>query len=381
MPKLLMLVLSWSRAGGLEAVTVEIAKTFCGFGWCVDVLSIYDADVRTVEGISSIPLSPRGKIPRSLHHRGLWRYRLRSRLVQIWKRYDLIIIGHVNILPGCSPFLTSSSGTLIWLWTYGLEVWGDIAREYLPYLSKLSRVVSISHFTRSRIQEAGTTVPITVIPPFVDEEKFVPVDDIWHIRRDEILICGRMSKTERYKGHDILFKSLRKAEELCGFPLRISVVGGGDDQPRLEALVRELGITKSVTFRGHLSFSDLVDAYQHCGVFVMPSVVIRRVNDYWSGEGFGIVYIEAAACGRPVIASQDGGAPETIIPGETGLLVDPHSVDSVANAIATVLRQPALADEMGRRGRKMVEDQFSRNVFEKNIQRVIENDISVAQSR
>jgi phosphatidyl-myo-inositol dimannoside synthase len=111
---------------------------------------------------------------------------------------------------------------------------------------------------------------------------------------------------------------------------------------------------------------ELIEAFRHCGVFCMPSRVDMPPGlPFWTGEGFGIVYIEAETCGRPVIASTEGGAPETIIPGKTGLLVDPRSPEAIASAIANILRDPIKAIAMGIRGRLVVEQKFSRDGFKK----------------
>lgn len=106
----------------------------------------------------------------------------------------------------------------------------------------------------------------------------------------------------------------------------------------------------------------------------MPSRVDRPERGYWSGEGFGLVYVEAAACGRPVIASTEGGAPETIVSGQTGLLVNPRSPEAVAHAIASVLADPARADEMGRQGRVLAETSFSRERFRSHLQELLSLD-------
>jgi phosphatidylinositol alpha-1,6-mannosyltransferase len=130
---------------------------------------------------------------------------------------------------------------------------------------------------------------------------------------------------------------------------------------------------KPVIFTGRLPFADVVHAYGRCGVFCMPSCVETGEPGFWSGEGFGIVYIEAAACGRPVIASTDGRAPETLIPNVTGLLVNPLEPDDVADAIARIRDDQAAADEMEQRGRAFVIRTFARQVFESHIRDLVDS--------
>jgi len=122
-----------------------------------------------------------------------------------------------------------------------------------------------------------------------------------------------------------------------------------------------------VEFRGRIGTEELIEAYRRCAVFAMPSRVDTHPRKVWTGEGFGIVYLEAAACGRPVIASTEGGAPEAIIPGKTGFLVDPRSPEAIADALAILLADPAEADKMGRAGRVWVETNFSIEVFRERV--------------
>jgi phosphatidyl-myo-inositol dimannoside synthase len=372
MPRLLFPVLNWNRAGGLEATTVEIGRTFREAGWDVDVLAVLDREAETADGIASEPLAPRNRVARSLHFRGLWKRRLHSLLAERRGRYDLMILGHAHLLAGL-PRIGPAETT--WLWTYGIEVWGQQLRPVTDRLRGLTRVVSISEFTARQVQRWNDEVSVSVVPCFVDEQVFVPSPDRSGVRRSEVLICGRMSTSEQYKGHETLFRSLRRAERILGRPLSISVVGDGDDRPRLERLAADLGLGNAVRFRGRVSLAELIEAYQNCGVFALPSYVEERSHGRWAGEGFGIVYIEAAACARPVIASAEGGARETIIDGETGLLVEPRSEESVAHAIADILADPVRSDAMGEAGRRLVEERFSRDRFRRDVHHLVELDL------
>jgi phosphatidyl-myo-inositol dimannoside synthase len=140
-------------------------------------------------------------------------------------------------------------------------------------------------------------------------------------------------------------------------------VGEGDWRPELEREAAALGVADRVEFAGRLSFPALVDAYRGCGVFAMPSRVDPHPTKLWTGEGLGIVYLEAQACGRPVIASTEGGAPDTILAGETGLLADPRDPVAIADAAAALLADPARADAMGARGRTWMAEHFSLGRF------------------
>ena len=240
---------------------------------------------------------------------------LHIEFVKTLQKEIILIFGHTHLLP-LLDVLPSLSKVHKYIWVYGIDAWGDEAHRWAARINRLDRLVSISSFTTDQLIHAGVTKPIDILPPFVNTLQFTPTSTPERIRRSEILICGRITGWERYKGHDLLLECLPIAERMAGGSLTLRIVGTGDDLDRLRAKARQLGLEKKVIFTGRLSFPELLEAYQHCGVFCMPSRVDRHKKPYWTGEGFGIVYIEAAACGRPVIASTDGGAPETIIPGE-----------------------------------------------------------------
>jgi glycosyltransferase involved in cell wall biosynthesis len=347
---------------------MEIAGAFQAHGWRVQVISVFDAkEFERTEGIQVAALCPRGHLQRALWSRFLWKFVAAWYLRRALAEGGLLLCAHAHLLPALD-YAPQRPNVCLWGWVYGLDVWGEQARRWVPLLNRLDRVVSISAFTAAEVVSAGLTQPVNVVPCCVDTEVFIPTPMPKLIRRNEILICGRMAVSEKYKGHQVLFQSLPMAERLLGRALSIRVVGTGDDHSRLQQQAQTLGIGARVHFVGRVSMQDLVEAYQHCGVFCMPSRVDRPDRGHWTGEGFGIVYVEAAACGRPVIASAEGGAPETILPGQTGLLVDPRSPERVAKAIADVLSDSGRADEMGRQGRLLAVSRFSREHFFRRLQ-------------
>jgi len=368
---LVLPVITWQRTGGLEAVTMDIATTFVDMGWQVKIFPVFDPQTpEKVPGVEIVKLCPHQHWRRSLWHRYFWKYGTAKRVCQVLDEGGILLLGHAHLLP-LLDYLPQLPKVSRWIWIHGLEVWGGQASHWVPYLNQLNHVVSVSNFTAQQVIDSGLVVPVSVIPNCIDVNQFTPTLTPEKIRRQEILICGRMSANESYKGHDLLFRSLPLAERLLDMSLTLRVVGSGDDMRRLKTKAQQLGLEEKVVFTGRISLPELIEAYRHCGVFCMPSRVDRHENTFWSGEGFGIVYIEAAACGRPVIASMDGGAPETIIPEQTGLLVNPRSEESVAQGIADILRDPARSDSMGRNGRLLVEQEFSREKFRHNIQKLV----------
>jgi phosphatidylinositol alpha-1,6-mannosyltransferase len=149
------------------------------------------------------------------------------------------------------------------------------------------------------------------------------------------------------KGIDTVLRALARLPE--GVTYR--VVGTGPDEARLRHLAHDVGVAQRVAFLGRLSDADLAEEYRRCAVFVLPS---RRTAD-GELEGLGLVFLEAAAWGRPVIAGRSGGEIDAVVDGETGVLVDGESVDQVARAIQGLLDDPETLRRLGENGRRRVE--------------------------
>jgi phosphatidylinositol alpha-1,6-mannosyltransferase len=148
------------------------------------------------------------------------------------------------------------------------------------------------------------------------------------------------------KGHRLLLDLLPRLVERHP-DLRWAVIGDGELRPELERLAAAAGLDAHVRFHGEVDEQRLLDAYQQCDLFVLPNVEID--GDF---EGFGMVLLEAQACGRPVIAGASGGTREAIAPGETGLLVDCTDPAALAAALERLLGAPGERRAMGERGRR-----------------------------
>ncbi len=184
-----------------------------------------------------------------------------------------------------------------------------------------------------------------------------------------ILSVGRWMSNERYKGIDRLIAVLPRL--LPNWPeLKLVVVGEGDDRGWLEHLADECGVGRRVHFLSGLSPAELVACYASCEIFALPS----------RGEGFGLVYLEAMASGKPVIGGAHGGAPEVIEDGKTGYLV-PHGYSAqLLTALTTLLSDPVHAREMGRRGRERVERDFRFATFAKSLKKIFREQFEECES-
>jgi phosphatidylinositol alpha-1,6-mannosyltransferase len=207
--------------------------------------------------------------------------------------------------------------------------------------------IAVSAYTAELVAATGAPVDrVTVIANGTDlaEDPAPTVDE-----RPTILTIARIE--ERYKGHDTMVRSL--ALVLAKVPdAQWVVIGDGSLRPGLEQLARSYGVADSIRFLGAVSDEQRDAWLARSQLLAMPS---RLPAGGFAGEGFGIVYLEAAAHGKPVVAGNVGGAPDAVIDGETGLLVDPQDPLAVAEAIVRLLSDRELARRLGAAGRARAE--------------------------
>ncbi len=220
---------------------------------------------------------------------------------------------------------------------------------------------------------AGRELPITVVPPGVDTERFRPLTseqrsaarDRHGIPRDARLVVG-VSRLVPRKGFDVAIRAVaRLAPTMPDLILAIS--GAGRDRERLEKLALELAAP--VRFLGRVDHDDLPDLIGCADVFAM------LCRNRWGGleqEGFGIVFVEAAAAGVAQVAGRSGGAHEAVAHGETGLIVDsPDDVGAVADALRQLLEDEGLRQRMGAAARRRAVTEFSYDVLAERLGRAV----------
>ncbi|MGH3097185.1 MAG: glycosyltransferase family 4 protein [Streptosporangiales bacterium] len=222
---------------------------------------------------------------------------------------------------------------------------------------ELDALTYLGKYTRERLApalSADAAARMVQLAPGVDHRTFRPGVGGAEIRTRlglgdrPVVVC--VSRLVPRKGQDTLLRAWpRVAAAVPGAALLL--VGDGPYRQRLRRLADDLGIGPAVTFTGSLPWDELPAHFDAGDVFAMPCRTRLRGLDV---EGLGIVYLEAAACGLPVIAGDSGGAPETVLPGETGYVVDGCSVAAVADRAIELLRDPVRARAMGRRGREWV---------------------------
>jgi glycosyltransferase involved in cell wall biosynthesis len=177
-----------------------------------------------------------------------------------------------------------------------------------------------------------------------------------------ILTVGRWNPAERYKGADTLIAALPRALKAAP-DTSLVLVGNGDDRPRLEHLARDLGVSEHAHFLFGLTPEQLYACYTNCDVFALPS----------RGEGFGLVFLEAMACGKPVIGGAHGGIPDIVDNGVTGLLVPHGDPERLAEALESLINNPSRAKEMGARGKDRLAKSFSFAQFQLHLTQILNN--------
>jgi phosphatidyl-myo-inositol dimannoside synthase len=246
---------------------------------------------------------------------------------------------------------------------HGFEYWLSIAPGAHAFLrrstARASRVpVMCSEFIARVVRTAvPDRVPVSVLYPGADTDAFhpdLPSEDIRtrHGLADRpLVVC--VSRLVPRKGQDVLIRAMPAIRRLVP-DAALLLVGGGPYRERLASMAADH--PGSVVLAGEVSEADLPRYYRAGDVFAMPCRTRRGGLEV---EGWGNVFIEAAACARPVVVGDSGGAREALVDGATGLLVDGRDVGAVAEAVGGLLADPARAQAMGAAGRARVERHFT----------------------
>jgi phosphatidylinositol alpha-1,6-mannosyltransferase len=252
----------------------------------------------------------------------------------LFKRPQRVFCGHINLAPltrlCCQPL-----GIPYTVLTYGKEVWEPLPNLQKQALQAAESIWTISRYSRDLMCEANAINPekVALLPCVVDEEKFnlgkkpLTLINKYDMGNAKVLLTvARLWSGDIYKGVDVTIRALPTI--LQSYPdVKYLVIGRGDDLPRLEALTKELGVDKQVIFAGFVPKEELAAHYRLATVYVMPS-----------REGFGIVYLEAMACGIPVVSGDEDGSADPLQDGLVGWRVPYRDPEKVAQACLEILQ-------------------------------------------
>ena len=255
--------------------------------------------------------------------------------------------------------------------THGHEVWWAKVFPFNLLMRRIGATVDaltyLGEFTRNAISAAlskEASHAMVKIAPGIDVDHFKPVDaaslraELGLTNKKVIVSVGRLVHR---KGQDHLIESMPAILKVHP-DAHLLLVGKGPYLEHLAKLVAKNGLQDSVSFIGRIQYAEL-PAYICCGdIFAMPS---RSRLMGLEVEGLGIVYLEASACGLPVIAGKSGGAPDAVIDGTTGLVVDGTNNDEIAQAAIALLSDPSKAQQMGAAGRQWIIDEWRWEIWAK----------------
>ncbi len=239
---------------------------------------------------------------------------------------EFLICAHVNLSP-TALFFKRIFGLKYAVLTHGVDCWNLERGIKYAGLKNADIITTVSEYSKQRMIMHGISEDkIELLHPTVDEFLFYQkpvnrelINQLVIENKRVLLTVAKVDSRERYKGHDVMLEVLKE----LGDGYVWLVVSDGDDLPRLRQKAKDLDIIKRIRFAGKVTHERLVDYYNLCDVFVMPS----------TGEGFGMVFLEAMACGKPVIGGNKDGSVEPLMSGKLGLLIDPDNVEAIKKAI------------------------------------------------
>ncbi|MCF3648696.1 glycosyltransferase family 4 protein [Synoicihabitans lomoniglobus] len=248
------------------------------------------------------------------------------RFLLLAHRFDLIICGHVNLLPLAAICQKLAPSLRVALVAHGIELWKPWSKSRSKMARRIS-ILAVSEHTRQRVQSACPTLTdqqMHVLPNCLDPLR--PETSLPATQTGSIVALTRLSHADRYKGVDQLIEALPLIQK--NIPAaRLRVIGQGDDRARLEELANRVA-PGAVEFTGFLPDDELAHHLGSAQLFALPS----------RDEGFGLVYLEALALGVPCVAANAGAAPELVVP-EVGELAGWGDREALATACCRVMQQ------------------------------------------
>ena len=295
----------------------------------------------TCELVSVVTVLPRHGPPAYEWAHGLTQLRPRRNqlgyaLTALWLacrcRPQVIFCGHLHMAVLAAALARLTNARLI-VQLHGIESWRRPSRWRRAVVESADLVLCVSRHTRAAVlgwaaiaPERAVVLPNTVSESFTAGDGAALRAELGLGGKKVLLTVGRLDKREQYKGHDRVIAAMPQLTG-DGHHVVYVIVGEGDDRGRIEVLAAAANVRERVLFVGALDAVRLVEAYRMADLFVMPS----------TGEGFGIAFLEAMACGTPALGLKVAGAIDALADGELGMLV---AVAELAAAIAAALERP-----------------------------------------
>jgi len=284
---------------------------------------------------------------------------------------SLILAGHPNLAVPADLIQRISPRSRVVVMAHGVEVWTPLPSFRRRALLRANLVVAPSRDTLQKLIDVQGVAPARAhrlawplsadFLRMADAVSGLPVPPAFPQGRPIVLTVGRWESSERYKGVDELIHAVPQL--LTAVPgIQLVAIGGGNDLPRLRHLATNLGLADRVHFLENLSRGEVAACYSRADIFALPS----------TGEGFGLVYLEAMAFSRAVVGVACGGTTDIVEDGVNGLLVPPRDAAALAQALGRLLWDESLRTQLGRRGAEIVRRIYKFDAFRATLETIID---------
>jgi phosphatidylinositol alpha-1,6-mannosyltransferase len=358
------------RAGGIETFVIGLLERIKGHEVTVFTsqqgdTSVYDQQWIEKFGVRVIRDQSKILLPS-------WRVTRAAKKIVAAKNIDVVVFGAAAPLALMSPSLRKSGVKKIIALTHGHEVWWAKIFPFRLAIKRIGKNVDhltyLGEFTRQAISKPLTRKSATEmvkIAPGIDTAHFIPQPDAMQKRKELGLqdkkIIISVGRLVHRKGQDNLIQAMPAV--LKKIPnAHLLLVGEGPYRKHLEKLVMKSSLEQNVTFAGRIMYDRLPSYLSAADLFAMPS---RSRFFGLEVEGLGIVYLEASACGIPVVAGNSGGAPDAVLEGVTGLCVDGTNIEQITAAIVEICSDAERASHMGAAGRNWIVNQWRWDIWSK----------------
>ena len=361
--------------GGVARVAFNVCATLADTG-SPTVLCGFDRYVADPlyrnQKFTVLPIPSRGwKMAKDLVMiRVLWR------IARQYRKQPIILYALTWKLARVARFITKAMNWRLVVFAHGLEVTKQLAGGGKPAMMKVFHTadlcLGVSRYTADVLIATGIPEKkVQVLNNSVDIREFYPcastqeINDVKTLRNKMLggngIVILTLARVIPRKGQDSVIRALAQLRQQLPpdqAPIRYVIAGRGPEPElaRLKTLARDLGVSDQVVFWGYVPAEQMRTCYNACDIYVMNSRIIDRNQDV---EGFGITFLEASACAKPVIGGNSGGIPDAVAEGVSGYLVDPEDIDALAERLRKLITDPELRRTLGNNGLRRVQQEFT----------------------
>lgn len=344
--------------GGIARLSTEIVRGFLARGYPIRVLSMQYPN-QDIPKIDALVATKRLTSKRPLSEMSAW-------VELITTARDKICISGIWYPDGLLAQLAGIQNHVVLAHSAELypprQEWRQPLWRYLKriVLENAKIVIANSHFTADFVRQVAPKANVFAVPLAVDQEQFCPQDrtiarDKWQINDDKLVLCT-VSRIQRFKGHETVLAAIANLPAAMRDQFVYLVGGKGPDLDFLKAKAIELGINEHVRWLGFVADEDLPSLYSASDLFVLPT---RNVPEKRSVEGFGLAFLEAQACGTPVVGTNTGGISDAVAHGDGGWLIEQDDVQDLTGILTKLHNNREEFRTMGNKARERVEREFT----------------------